>query len=87
MQESRIFFWPFHKNEMGHYNPVFTHRGPSKSGVKRRKMDPSSDLKIWYQIDRFNTFITSPSKALVAVNLGIAQMCHDNFGINILLMT
>ena len=47
-------------------------------------MDPSSDLKIWYQIDRFNTFITSPSKA---VNLGIAQMYHDNFGINILLMT
>uniref|UniRef100_A0A7N2MKS8 Uncharacterized protein n=1 Tax=Quercus lobata TaxID=97700 RepID=A0A7N2MKS8_QUELO len=36
---------------------------------KRRKMDPSSDLKIWYQIDRFNNFITSPSKALVAVNL------------------
>ena len=36
-----------------------------------KKMDPSSGLKIWCQIDRFNTFITSPSKALVAVNLGI----------------
>ena len=54
---------------------------------QRRKMDPSSDLKIWYQIDQFNTFITSPSKGLVAVNLGIALMYHDNFGINTLLMT